>query len=416
MSGKVVIRVENLSKHYRLGTIGGATLREDLGRWWARARGKPDPWARVDEVARDSDGSEGFWALRDVSFEVREGEVLGVIGRNGAGKSTLLKILSRITSPTSGRALIRGRVGSLLEVGTGFHPELTGRENIYLNGAILGMTRAEITRKLDEIIEFAEMAKFIDTPVKRYSSGMTVRLAFSVAAHLEPEILIVDEVLAVGDARFQERCLRRMQSVASHGRTVLFVSHVMGAVRRLCPRTIVLESGFVRCDAPTGQAIPDYLSSAGPETTAVFEPVHTKPTITRLAIDERAAAQGEINATIEFRSPFPLKSVVGGVVLKGASGEPVYGTNMRMHEAASGTASRRCGILRVEVRDLPIAPGTYSLSFWLGDWNEDYDVKEDAIVLHYRTDDTNPKRPPSVAIGHVDWPATWSLASTEGQQ
>lgn len=272
MSGKVVIQVENLCKHYRLGTIGGATLREDLGRWWARARGKPDPWARVDEVARTNDGGEGFWALRDVSFEVREGEVLGVIGRNGAGKSTLLKILSRITSPTSGRALIRGRVGSLLEVGTGFHPELTGRENIYLNGAILGMTRAEITRKLDEIIEFAEMAKFIDTPVKRYSSGMTVRLAFAVAAHLEPEILIVDEVLAVGDAEFQNKCIRKLGDTATSGRTVMFVSHNMSAVRRLCTSAIMLARGALAQSGDTATVCDTYL---GQESDASSYPSRT---------------------------------------------------------------------------------------------------------------------------------------------
>lgn len=258
MSGKVVIQVDKLSKHYRLGTIGGATLREDLGRWWARTRGKPDPWARVDEVGRGKDASDGFWALRDISFQVREGEVLGVIGRNGAGKSTLLKILSRITSPTSGRAMIRGRVGSLLEVGTGFHPELTGRENIYLNGAILGMTRAEIRRKLDEIIEFAEMSKFIDTPTKRYSSGMTVRLAFAVAAHLEPEIMIVDEVLAVGDLSFQKKCLGKMQHVAGQGRTVLFVSHNMNAVDSLCSRCILLDGGQLSRDGDTAAVVQAY--------------------------------------------------------------------------------------------------------------------------------------------------------------
>jgi lipopolysaccharide transport system ATP-binding protein len=265
MSGRVVIQVENLSKYYRLGTIGSVTLREDIGRWWARVRGRPDPRLRVDETVRTAINGEGFWALRDVNFEVREGEVLGVIGRNGAGKSTLLKILSRITSPTSGRALIRGRVGSLLEVGTGFHPELTGRENIYLNGAILGMTRIEITRKLDEIIEFAEISKFIDTPVKRYSSGMTVRLAFAVAAHLEPEILIIDEVLAVGDAEFQRKCIGKMKDVAGHGRTVLFVSHNMQALSSLCTAGLLLRNGAADSVAPIEDAISKYLHGPGSE-------------------------------------------------------------------------------------------------------------------------------------------------------
>jgi lipopolysaccharide transport system ATP-binding protein len=270
MSGRVVIQVENLSKYYRLGTIGSVTLREDIGRWWARVRGRPDPWARVANLPTPAvTHGEGFWALRDVNFEVREGEVLGIIGRNGAGKSTLLKILSRITSPTSGRALIRGRVGSLLEVGTGFHPELTGRENIYLNGAILGMTRIEITRKLDEIIEFAEISKFIDTPVKRYSSGMTVRLAFAVAAHLEPEILIVDEVLAVGDVEFQRKCIGKMKDVAGHGRTILFVSHNLQAVRSLCTKGVVMSRGCAAPVVDADEAVSGYL--LGDEVAAKAE-------------------------------------------------------------------------------------------------------------------------------------------------
>ena len=255
----VVIRVEHLSKYYRLGEIGGGTLREDLNRWWARMRGRQDPWLKVGETDHGNRRGDEIWALRDVSFEVREGEILGVIGRNGAGKSTLLKILSRITVPTSGRALIKGRVGSLLEVGTGFHPELTGRENIYLNGTILGMTRAEVGCKLEEIIEFAEMAPFIDTPVKRYSSGMTVRLAFAVAAHLEPEILIVDEVLAVGDAAFQKKCLGKMESVAGQGRTILFVSHNMQAVQSLCSRCVLITRGIAKASGEPETVINEYL-------------------------------------------------------------------------------------------------------------------------------------------------------------
>lgn len=262
MTGRVVVDVENLSKFYRLGVIGGGTLREDLTRWWAKVRGRPDPLLKIDEVDHGNRDGQQLWALRDVSFQVREGEVLGVIGRNGAGKSTLLKILSRITAPTTGRATICGRVGSLLEVGTGFHPELTGRENIYLNGAILGMKRAEITRKLTEIIEFAEMARFIDTPVKRYSSGMIVRLAFAVAAHLEPEVLIVDEVLAVGDAEFQKKCLGKMKDVASRGRTVLFVSHNMQAVGSLCTRGLLFSAGRATKYDGVQSAIDDYLRGA----------------------------------------------------------------------------------------------------------------------------------------------------------
>lgn len=243
-----VIRVENIWKQYRLGTINHGTLRADLASWWARLRGQEDPNLRIGQTrqAADAAGSpDRFWALKDVSFEVKRGEVLGIIGNNGAGKSTLLKILSRVTTPTRGEIKVRGRIASLLEVGTGFHPELTGRENIFLNGAILGMRKDEIRRKLDEIIAFAEVEKFIDTPVKRYSSGMYVRLAFAVAAHLEPEILVVDEVLAVGDAEFQKKCLGKMGDVASHGRTVLFVSHNMESVRSLCNSGIILGNGEI---------------------------------------------------------------------------------------------------------------------------------------------------------------------------
>jgi lipopolysaccharide transport system ATP-binding protein len=241
-----VISVENLSKAYRLGQIGTGTFTYDLALWWARLRGKPNPLMRIGETDQSNRDGETLWALKDVSFTVEQGEVLGIIGRNGAGKSTLLKILSRVTAPTSGRIKVKGRVASLLEVGTGFHPELTGRENIYLNGALLGMSRREIDRKFDEIVDFAEVEKFIETPVKRYSSGMYVRLAFAVAAHLEPEILVVDEVLAVGDLEFQKKCLGKMGKVAESGRTVLFVSHNMVAVQELCERCLWLHSGQQR--------------------------------------------------------------------------------------------------------------------------------------------------------------------------
>jgi lipopolysaccharide transport system ATP-binding protein len=244
----VVIKVENLSKQYRLGTVGTGTLSHDLNRFWAKVRGKEDPYLKVGEVNdRTQKGhSDYVWALKDINFEVKRGEVLGIIGKNGAGKSTLLKILSQVTTPTTGSVKMKGRVGSLLEVGTGFHPELTGRENIYLNGAILGMRRHEITRKLDEIIDFAGVEKYIDTPVKRYSSGMTVRLGFAVAAHLEPEILIVDEVLAVGDAEFQKKCLGKMNDVSKNeGRTILFVSHNLGAIERISTRGVIIANGEI---------------------------------------------------------------------------------------------------------------------------------------------------------------------------
>ncbi len=259
----LAIEVENISKQYRLGTIGTGTLSHDLNRWWASVRGKEDPYLKIgEENNRTSKSTSDYvWALKDINFEVESGEVLGIIGKNGAGKSTLLKILSRVTSPSTGEIRIKGRIASLLEVGTGFHPELTGRENIFLNGAIMGMNRQEIVRKLDEIIDFAGVERYIDTPVKRYSSGMYVRLAFGVAAHLEPEILIVDEVLAVGDAEFQKKCIGKMQDVSQkEGRTVLFVSHNMAAVKALCTKALVLKNGkvdFVKGN--TEHAIQHYL-------------------------------------------------------------------------------------------------------------------------------------------------------------
>ncbi|MCI5177826.1 MAG: ATP-binding cassette domain-containing protein [Candidatus Electrothrix sp. AW3_4] len=241
-----VIKIENLWKEYRLGVIGHGTLTHDLQSWWAKMRGKEDPNAKITPMLAGQEKQiEGdrFWALRDINLEVKEGEILGIIGKNGAGKSTLLKILSRVTAPTKGSIKVKGRIASLLEVGTGFHPELTGRENIFMNGAILGMSKQEIKGKLDEIIDFSGVENFIDTPVKRYSSGMYVRLAFAVAAHLEPEILIIDEVLAVGDAEFQKKCLGKMKDVAGQGRTVLFVSHNMAAVRKLCSTGLVMKNG-----------------------------------------------------------------------------------------------------------------------------------------------------------------------------
>ena len=267
MGGDVVLEVEHLSKVYQFGQIGYGTLYRDLQSWWARVRDREDPNARIHERRMDDQtvyrtdakqSNERFLALDDVSFQVRRGEALGIIGRNGAGKSTLLKILSRVTAPTQGRVRIRGRVASLLEVGTGFHPELSGRENIYLNGAILGMTRAEINRKIDAIVDFAEIGPFLDTPVKRYSSGMYVRLAFAVAAHLEPEILILDEVLAVGDAKFVKKCMEKIESARHDGRTIIFVSHGMSSVLQLCPKAMMLENGKVVASGPSAEVVRKY--------------------------------------------------------------------------------------------------------------------------------------------------------------
>jgi lipopolysaccharide transport system ATP-binding protein len=260
----VILKVENVSKQYRLGVVGTGTISHDLNRFLAKVTGKEDPYLKIGESNdRSTKGtSEYVWALRDINFEVKQGEILGIIGKNGAGKSTLLKILSKVTGPTTGCIKYNGRIASLLEVGTGFHPEMTGRENIFLNGAILGMTKKEISRKLDEIIEFSGCERYVDTPVKRYSSGMKVRLAFAVAAFLEPDILVVDEVLAVGDAEFQKKAIGKMQDISSQaGRTVLFVSHDMGAIQSLCSRLIVLDKGVVFYDGDVSVGIESYMSS-----------------------------------------------------------------------------------------------------------------------------------------------------------
>lgn len=264
----IAIKFENLFKEYRLGVIGHGTLYQDLQSWWAKVRGKEDPNSLLGSTNVDS-SSDRIISLNNINLEVKEGEVLGIIGKNGAGKSTLLKILSRVTAPSKGIIKVKGRVASLLEVGTGFHPELTGRENIFLNGAINGMNKGEVKQKLDEIVDFAGIAKFLDTPVKRYSSGMHVRLGFSVAAHLDPDIMVVDEVLAVGDAEFQKRCIGKMDSVAKEGRTVLFVSHNMSMIESLCERAVLLDSGSLIHDSEPRDTITRYLS----ESSKVLEKI-----------------------------------------------------------------------------------------------------------------------------------------------
>jgi len=310
----VAIEAEGLSKRYQIGRLQAAygTLRESLTRSAKRLVG-----------AEHADKRQEIWALRDVGFKVDTGEVLGVIGRNGAGKSTLLKILTRITTPTEGRALIRGRVGSLLEVGTGFHPELTGRENIFLNGSILGMKKREIQRKLDEIVDFSGVAKFIDTPVKRYSSGMYVRLAFSVAAHLEPEILLVDEVLAVGDAEFQQRCLGRMEDLSGTGRTVLFVSHNMHAINQLCDRAILLEGGSVAMDGEPSEVVTRYLQSThGTGSHLVWHDLEDAPgdELVRLRSVRVVDEDGDTADTVDVRRPVGIEITFRVL----ADGPPVF--------------------------------------------------------------------------------------------
>src|SRR5262245_7548356 len=309
--GDLAIRVVGLSKLYRIGLAG--SRHKVFGDTIAGVGSKISQFIRHSTasklVTRDSN-SNTFWALKDVSFEVKRGEVVGIIGRNGAGKSTLLKILSRIVEPTTGRAEIHGRVGSLLEVGTGFHPELTGRENIYLNGAILGMKRVEIRRKFDEIVAFADIERFLDTPVKRYSSGMYVRLAFAVAAHLDPEVLIVDEVLAVGDGAFQKKCLNKMEDVGKEGRTVLFVSHSMPAITRMCERAILLDGGSLLREGPSHSVVNSYVSSGlGPTSVREWTDPEKAPggEVARLRAVRVRGRGGQITDTIDIRDPVSVE-------------------------------------------------------------------------------------------------------------
>ncbi len=300
----IILKVNNISKQYRLGLVGTGTISHDLNRWWHKIRGKEDPYLKVSEVNDRSvkATSEYVWALENINFEVRQGEVLGIIGKNGAGKSTLLKILSKVTSPTTGEIKTRGRIASLLEVGTGFHGEMTGRENIFLNGAILGMTKKEIISKIDEIIEFSGCERYIDTPVKRYSSGMTVRLAFAVAAFLEPEILVIDEVLAVGDAEFQKKAIGKMQDISrGEGRTVLFVSHNMAAVKNLCTRGIVLENGYTSFEGNIESCIEYYISNNVDKNTNLTYLSNLDNTfIQKITIEQKLIASGD-NLKIHFQ-------------------------------------------------------------------------------------------------------------------
>jgi homopolymeric O-antigen transport system ATP-binding protein len=367
------ISVEGLSKEYRLGVINHGTLFRDLQSFWARKLGRPDPNAVIG--ARQGQPGERFQALDKISFTVQPGETLGIIGRNGAGKSTLLKVLSRVTAPTSGRVLIRGRLSSLLEVGTGFHPELTGRENIFLNGAILGMSKTEIRGRLDEIIAFSEVEQFIDTPVKRYSSGMYVRLAFAVAAHLEPEILVVDEVLAVGDYEFQKKCLGKMKHVSTEGRTILFVSHNMTAINSLCGRSIWLDSGRIQSDGPSPEITRVYLSTAAGSSLPRKRYPHDLADdrvarITELSVINEA---GELTHGYELTKPFKIRiqyhlkaevagATVGLQILSDDSGETIISlSDTELEPSRLQTRKSGTHMVEVQIPDRLLNTGTYSV-------------------------------------------------------
>ena len=409
----VIIRAEGLGKKYLIGHQAESqryvALRDVAVRnVKAFARSAREMLRGRQIVAGDE--VEEFWALKDVNFEIKRGDVVGLIGRNGAGKSTLLKLLSRITEPSAGRVEIKGRVASLLEVGTGFHPELTGRENIYLNGAILGMTRAEIKRKFDEIVDFAEVEKFLDTPVKRYSSGMYVRLAFAVAAHLEPEILVVDEVLAVGDAEFQKKCLGKIGEVAGNGRTVLFVSHNMGAIQQLCARGIMLDSGTLAFQGEAGKAIEKYSSMAHEQCDVVFSEKKKHRSITAVRVDKAALKNGDLVVEIDIMSKSQAIIPYCGLVLRSATGIPVWGTNARFHPPKVEMLPAMAGTVVCAASNLPMVTGQYTLSIWFGDWEVDYDNELDVLTFQFKDGVVHPMRPPTSAQGYLDWDADWSFA------
>jgi homopolymeric O-antigen transport system ATP-binding protein len=391
-----ILKVDNLSKQYRLGEVGTGTISHDLNRWWHKIRGKEDPFLKIGESNdRSSKGESDYvWALKDINFEVGKGEVLGIIGKNGAGKSTLLKILSKVTSPTTGSVKSKGRIASLLEVGTGFHPELTGRENIFLNGAILGMTKKEIKSKINEIVEFSGCQRYIDTPVKRYSSGMTVRLAFAVAAFLEPDILIIDEVLAVGDAEFQKKALGKMQDISrGEGRTVLFVSHNMAAVKSLCTRGIVLEHGEIKFDGTIDGALQSYSTAVIDTNTTVHFDEYTKRTgskkiqFTSLSIQN----QHQIK-TQEYSMGDDLKIIFGiklnndevkseiAIQIKTADELPIYQILARDSEFQIDHADTN-ETYSLIIRDLRLFPGIYIISLTSGNTtgHEVHDYIENAM-------------------------------------
>jgi len=413
-----IIIAEKLGKQYRLGTQGPAyaTLRESITNA-IRAQQRATPRQPVLPA-------ETIWALRDISFEIEPGEVVGIIGRNGAGKSTLLKILSRVTEPTTGRARLFGRVGSLLEVGTGFHPELSGRENIFLNGSILGMSRQEIVRRFDEIVAFAEVEKFIDTPVKRFSSGMYLRLAFAVAAHLEPEILIVDEVLAVGDAAFQQRCLGRMRKVATEGRTVLFVSHNMAAVSALCTKAMVLSQG--RIDVALGNvktAIDRYLARINEITRTQLanrtdRQGEGRIRITHFAVFDRDGNEQEYLASgqeVDFRIYYecrdnrPARNVGASIGISSAAGGFVSLLSSSLTDQPFTELSNR-GVVSCRVKKLPLAPGTYTLNLIIRQNEIVEDWIQEAVNITIEAGDFyGTGRMPPATHGGVFIDQSWSL-------
>lgn len=368
------IEFENISKQYRLGLVSTRTLSHDLNRWWkTNILRQEDPYLKIGETNDRAHRGESdyVWALKDINFKVEQGEVLGIIGKNGAGKSTLLKILSKVTAPTTGTIKARGRIGSLLEVGTGFHPEMTGRENIYMNGAIMGMTKAEITRKFDEIVDFSGCERYIDTPVKRYSSGMMVRLGFAIAAHLEPEILVVDEVLAVGDAEFQKKAIGKMQDVSKgDGRTVLFVSHNMGAVKNLCTKGVVIEQGKIVYIDNIDNAIRQYLSANTDKS--IHYPKNNIVKSIELKMEGR-----DILLIVKYNGNKIIKQPNLGFVIYDNYNNPIFGTNCLKYGVKNFGNPQKKGLIKAKISTPNLVNGNYPTSIWLSDGVEV--SKEDTI-------------------------------------
>lgn len=379
------ITVQGLSKAYQLGDFGTGTISRDVERFIARIRGKEDPYLRIGETNdRTAKGkSDIVWCLKNLNFDIEQGDAVGIIGRNGAGKSTLLKILSRITSPTIGSIKVKGRIASLLEVGTGFHPELSGRENIYLNGAILGMRKSEIKRKFDEIVDFAGVERYIDTPVKRYSSGMYVRLAFAVAAHLESEILIVDEVLAVGDAEFQKKCLGKMGDISKgEGRTVLFVSHNMGAIENLCTKSIVLNNGQMYYNGDVSAGVSAYISLESEHITNKYLGNKIIKHAEINAVHDDLAYESNLILKLKFYSNTIIKDIVFGIMIKDVFDNPLVTINNRHYkDYVSICKNQDKGTLYLELEKVPLFPGTYKIDLFLGDQIIDLETLRNAIQI-----------------------------------
>ncbi|MBO7480924.1 MAG: ABC transporter ATP-binding protein [Bacteroidales bacterium] len=413
------IKIENVSKQYRLGVISTGTLSHDLNRWWTtNVLRREDPYLKIGETNdRASKGNSDYvWALKDINMEIEQGDVVGIIGKNGAGKSTLLKLLSRVTKPTTGTIKYKGRIASLLEVGTGFHPEMTGRENIYMNGAIMGMTRAEITRKLDEIVDFSGCERYLDTPVKRYSSGMTVRLGFAIAAHLDPEILVVDEVLAVGDAEFQKKAIGKMQDVSKgEGRTVLFVSHNMGAVRNLCKSGCVLKNGIIDFVGTAGDAIDHYLTTRvdGTITHRTFctednLPAEKNVVFLNAAIEKNKCSfsfKEPISFLFELKANKTVSECRVNATIADAGGAPIGSVSNDEFFSIAKDEKKK---IRFTLFDHNLAAGQYSISFSVGTGNyktgqTDFDVIFSTFIFDIDTYDENVPDSKSCAQWNVGW-------------